>query len=226
MAKISAENRQKGIKFIVDLLDAILPGNPDSARHKAYLEKLSDADLHRFALDLQSGKKYLTLTAPPAAKSSLNLERNFKIAEKIGHKFFHRLWISGQPGMPEHLTTAEYLVMKSPVRVASQRVAKKMSIPKTQKAINALTGQPTGESKGASISYPEVRYLSAMGMNDTLIELMKYRGGDLRGNAALNASLMQTGEASIEILKHFASGVESTKTVEAYLTSAMLKNNL
>ena len=101
-----------------------------------------------------------------------------------------------------------------------------LSIPKTQRVINALTGQPTGDSKGAGISHPELRVCAAMGLDSTMIELMKYRGGDNRGKAALTASLIRTGRASQSVLENFASGVESTSTLRSYLVSAGLKTTL
>lgn len=221
-----AGNRVAAIQFILTNLEAILPGNSDVERYKMYLEGLSEQDFKAYMLDLRSGTKYLTITAPNFGKTNLNLERNRALAEKLKVKLFHRLWFEGKEDTPTFLSPLEYLVLKLPVRLASQRLSKKMSIPKTQRVINSLTGQPTGDSKGAGISHAELRVCSAMGLGNSMIELMKYRGGDLRGWSALNASLMRTGRANLKTLNYFASGVESTATLKTYLTSAMLKNTL
>lgn len=223
---MAGRNRKAFIQFILDGLEAILPGNTDAPRYKAYLEGLSDEAMDAYAEALRSGDKYLTLTVPNGIGPTLSLERNFQIADKLGVQFFHKLWVEGIGETPTYLTPIEYLVVKLPMRLASQRISKKMSIPKHQRAVNSLTGQPTGDSKGAGISHPELRVSASLGLENTMVELMKYRGGDSRGNAALNASLMQTGRASQKVLDHFASGVESTKTLKTYLTSAMLKNTL
>ena len=219
-------NRKAAIEYILKNLEEILPGNSDTPRYKEYLEKLSDKEFEAYMQALKTGDKYLTITAPNFGKVNLNLERNKKLADKLGIKLFHKLWFEGDENMPSYLSPIEYLVLKLPVRVASQRLAKKMSVPKTQRVINTLTGQPTGDSKGASISHPELRVCAAMGLENSMIELMKYRGGDNRGYAALNASLMRTGRASLKTLSFFASGVESTATLKTYLTAAMLKNTL
>lgn len=221
-----AGNRDAAIDLAVKTLEAILPGNPDGPRLKTYLESLNDKALDAFMEDLRSGKKFISLTAPNFGKSNLSLERNFAVGDKLGVKFYQRLWVEGDNETPSHLTPIEYLVVKLPVRIASQRIQKKMSIPKTQRVINTLTGQPTGESKGAGISFPELRVCAAMGLQKSMVELLKYRGGDQRGGAALNASLMRTGHASLKTLEHFASGVVSTATVKTFLTAAMLKNTL
>lgn len=221
-----AKNRQAMTAFILENLEAILPGNSDTPRYKAFLEGMSNEAFDLYVQDLKSGQKFLTLTAPNFGKSKLSLERNFEVAKKLGVSFFHRLWIEGEGDTPSYLTPIEYLVVKLPFRLASQRLAKKMSIPKTQRVVNSMTGQPTGDSKGASISYPELRVCAAMGLENTMVELLKYRGGDARGGAALNASLMRTGRANLKTLSHFASGVESTSRVKTYLTAAHLKNTL
>lgn len=219
-------NREKATAFILKYLDKILPGTQDVAQHKAFLEGLSDKAFEEYMTDLRSGKKYVTITAPNYGKVNLDLERNKKVADELGVKLFHRLWMPATERTPAYLTPNEYFVCKLPVRVASQRLLKKMSIPQSQKTINTLTGQATGASKGASISHPELRVCAAMGLEASMIELLKYRGGDGRGYAALSSSLMKTGKANLKSLSYFASGVESTNTIKTYLTSAHLKNTL
>jgi hypothetical protein len=223
---MSGKNRQAATDFILKNIEALLPGNSDTPRYKAYLEGLNDKAFEAYMADLKSGAKFLTITAPNFAKSTLSLERNYALADRLKLSFHHKLWFEGDGDTPTFLSPIEYMVVKLPLRLASQRLAKKMSIPKTQRVVNTLTGQPTGDSKGASISYPELRVCAAMGLDNTMIELMKYRGGDVRGGMALNASLMRTGRANIETLSHFASGVESTNTLKTFLTSAHLKNTL
>ena len=219
-------DRKSATEYILNNLEAILPGNSDTPRYKTFLEGMTDKAFEEYMHSLQTGERYVTLTAPNFGKVNLDLERNKKLADRLGVKLFHKLWIEGDENTPTYLTPLEYLVIKLPIRVASQRLAKKMSIPKTQRVINTLTGQPTGDSKGASISHPELRVCAAMGLENSMIELLKYRGGDIRGGAAMNASLMRTGRASLKTLAHFASGVESTSTLKTMLTSAMLKNTL
>lgn len=220
-------NRKAAEEEILKGLSLISPGCSDIERYKARFSKMTNVEFDAFIKRLQSGEETLQITVPPGSEGkSLNAERNMAVAEKWGHDFHQRLWMPAEEGQPSFLTPIDYLVIKLPVRIASQRVAKKASIPKTSRVINSLSGQPTGESKGASWSFPEVRLAVAMGMKSAPLELMKYRGGDQRGNAALNASLIRTGQARLDVLKHFASGVVSTKTFSTYLTSAMIQNTL
>ena len=114
-------NRQAATDFILKSLEAILPGNSDTPRYKAYLESLSDKDFDQLMKDYKSGAKYLTLTAPNGAKTKLSLERNYAFADKIGVKFHQRLWYEGDEDTPTSLMPIERLVVKLPMRLASQR---------------------------------------------------------------------------------------------------------
>ena len=98
--------------------------------------------------------------------------------------------------------------------------------PDHNKSIDAVSGQVTGESKGAKISYPELQICAAMGMDNSMIELMKYRGGDAKGGMALNAMLNKYGAANLNTLSNYASGVGSTNTLKTFLTAAHLKSTL
>lgn len=219
-------SRKEVTEYILKGLNAILPGTPDVPRYRAFLEGMTNAEFTEYMKALGTGEKFLTITAPNASPLKLDLERNLALGEKLGVNFHQHLWVEATDERPAYRTVPEYLVVKLPVRIAAQRLQKKMSIPKTQRNINALTGQPTGESKGASISYPELRVCAAMGMEKTMVEMMKFRGGDARGGAAYNASLMRTGHVNLDTMEHFASGVESTATLKTFLTAAMLKNTL
>lgn len=221
-----AGNRKAAEAQILADLNTILPGCVDVELYKAYFASMSDKAFDAFMIRLREGKEWLTLTVPNGGKQNLNFDRHVKIADKWGHSFWSHLWFPADGGVPRYLSPNKYLVLKVPIRIASQRIAKKMSIPKHQRVINSLTGQPTGDSKGAGFSAPELRLCVAMGLEKSATELMKYRGGDLRGWAALNASLNRFGDASQEQLSHFASGVVSTATLKTYLTSAHLKNTL
>lgn len=219
-------DRKKAEAQILADLEAISPGCVDVELYQKYFASMNDKAFEAFMLRLKDGSEWLTLTVPNAGKNKLDIERNVKLGDKWGHDFWSQIWFPADGEVSRYLTPEKYLVIKVPVRIASQRIAKKMSIPKHQRVINSITGQPTGDSKGAGFSAPELRLCVAMGLNKSSVELMKYRGGDLRGWAALNASLNRFGEARQDQLEHFASGVVSTATLKTYLTCAHLANTL
>lgn len=219
-------NRAKAQACIIEYVGKVTPGTENSAIYAKIFETMSDKDFDNFMADLSSGKKMLAVILPNFAKNGVTIEHNLKIADELGHKFFQRLWIEGKDETPTYLTPNEYLVVDLPVRRASQLLTKKISVPKHNRVIDSLTGQPTGESKGAKISYPELQVCAAMGLENSMVELMKYRGGDARGHAALNGLISKYGTASQSTLSNYASGVESTVTIKTFLLSAHLKSTL
>jgi len=221
-----AKDRKAVEAQILSDLALISPGCVDVQLYTDYFKRMSDKDFEAFMLRLKNKEEWISLTVPNVGKNTLSIERNYQLADKWKLNFHQKLWMPEDGDVPRYLTPHPYLVVMLPVRVASQRIAKKQSIPKHQRVLNTLTGQPTGDSKGAGFSAPELRLCVAMGLEKTAVELEKYRGGDLRGYAAMIASLGRYGQASQETLKHFASGVVSTTTVKSYFTSAHLKNTL
>lgn len=221
-----AKNRRETEAQILADLEMISPGCIDTELYREYFSKMSDKAFDEFMLRLKDKTEWITLTVPNKGKNNLMIARNHEIADRWGVDFYQRLWMPPSEDVPAYLTPEKYFVAKLPIRIAAQRLSKKASIPKHQRSVNTLTGQPTGDSKGAGFSSPELKLCVGMGLEKTAVELMKYRGGDQRGRAALAASLGRHGTASQETLKHFASGVVSTDTLKAYWTSCHLKNTL
>lgn len=221
-----ANNRAAAEAVILKYVGMIAPKSENVDIYKKIFAAMTDKDFDEFIKDLEAKRKFITIIAPNFTESGITVENNLKIADKLGHKFFQRLWIEGDKDKPTYLTPIEYLVVDLPLRRASQTLTKKISVPKHNRVIDSLTGQPTGESKGAKISYPEVQLASAMGLENCMVELMKYRGGDVRGGAALAGMISKYGRANMKALAPFASGVESTKSLKVLLSSAHLKSNL
>lgn len=218
-------NRKAAEQVIVSLIEEMTPGSDNANMYRRIFKVMTDKDFDSLMDDLESGKRHLHVVAPNFDKC-LQVERNLKIADRLGYDFFQPLWIEGEGDQPSYLTPIKYMVMDVPGRRASQMLIKKISVPKHNRAIDALTGQPTGESKGAKISYPELGVCAAMGLENCMVELMKYRGGDIKGNAALTAVLSKYGSASLKTLEPYASGVVSTQTLRTFLICAGIKSNL
>ena len=221
-----ATQRKQAEAFILKHIDALVPGGPTVGIYQDLFKEMSDADFATYMADLASGKTHLVFYAPNLAGHGLSVERNLALAETLGHSFFKRLWIGKQGNTPAYLTPIKYLVVDLPIRRASQLLTKKIKIPEHSKTVDMLTGQPTGVSKGSRVTFEEVRLMAAMGLDNCLVELMKYRGGDLRGGNALNAMIARYGTANLKTLNNFASGVESTRTLSTFLKAMHLQSTL
>lgn len=223
---MSKPNRQAAEQFILKYIQKLLPDGKNKALYEKMFSEMNDEQFESFMKALQSGETTLNLIAPNFQKVSLNLERNLKIAKELNYNFFQRIWMPATNNSPRYLTPIPYLVVELPVRRQAQLLVKKISIPEDNNTVDDFTGQPTGRSKGSKVSYPEVQILAAMGLEDTVTELMKYRGGDQKGFDAMNTMISRTGGVSTKAIAPFSSGVESTKTLKAILTAMHLSNTL
>lgn len=219
-------NRKRAETFIYEYIEKLLPKSGNVNIYKKLFASMSDEQFDSFIKDLESGKQILSIIAPNLAEFKLSTERNLAIAEELGHNFFEHIWIEGKDDIPTYLTPITYMVVDLPLRRASQILIKKISVPDDMKTVDTLTGQPTGESKGARISYPELQVCGAMGLENTMVELMKYRGGDNKGNVAYNAMISKYGSANLKTLSNYTSGVESTKTLKTFLTCMHIRSTL
>lgn len=220
------KKRQAAEAFILKYIDKMTPGTNNRKIYEDLFKTMSHEAFDTFIEDLKSGAKFLTVILPNFQKNGVSVENNLEIADELKYSFFQRLWIEGQNDEPSYLTPNAYLIVDLPVRRASQLLIKKISVPPHNRVVDALTGQPTGESKGAKISYPELQIAAAMGLEKSMVELMKYRGGDIKGHAALSGMISKYGKAHLNVLNQYSSGVESTYTLKTFLTCMHLKSTL
>lgn len=218
--------RKEAEDFILKHLKELAPGSITASLYEKRFKSMSDQDFEAFMSRIESGEEFLVVHAPNFSNSGISVEKNLKLGEKLGYQFFQRVWIGKKANEPAYLTPVKYLVLDLPLRRASQLLIKKIRIPLHNKTHDTLTGQPTGDSKGAKISYPELQVLASMGLDNSVIELIKFRGGDVKGHNAMSAMINRYGQTNLKTLANFSSGVESTKTLNTFLTSMHLKSNL
>lgn len=214
-------NRVAAEKFIVDSVLDISQEPQNVIIYKNLFKSMSDKEFDVFV-----ERKMIPIMAPNFSKNKITVKRNLAIAKKLGVKFFQRLWVGANNGSPEFLTPIEYLCFHLPLRRCSQMHLKKLAIAENNKSLDSLTGQLSSSTKGSKITLPELHVLSAQGMDKSITELMKYRGGDSKGFLAMNAYIARYGQCNQDSIKGYSSGVEATKLVSTILTCMHLKNNL
>ena len=218
--------RKKAEATIINIIDKLVPGGENKQLYLDLFKSLNDRGFNSFMERLRDKKTTLSVIVPNDSKIKLDIKRSLKLGEELGVKFFQKLTFGDTQYLKEHTSTVEYLVMDLPFKRQSQTLAKGVAVAKDNKSINMLTGQVTGKSAASKLTLPEIQLLVSMGLNDSVEEIMKYRGGDVGGNAALNASLIKYGKADQETLKMFSTGVESTKTLKSFLNAMHLKSTL
>lgn len=220
-----AGNRSAAEQMVFECLEEILPGSENRKIYQDIFRVMTDDDFDLWIKKLMSKEIALAIIAPEKSGPQLSVERNLDVAEKWGHKFFERIWMDPQNGSPPFLSNDEYLVVDFPLKRQAQFLVKKISIPEDNRSIDNLTGQPTGKSKGSKISWPEVQILSALGgFDNTIVEFIKFRGGDLQGFNAMNNSIHSTGGVSLEAISFAAGKVKAVQSLSTLLTSMHLTN--
>ena len=221
-----AGNRKAAEKIIIEGIEEVNPGQGNKALYEEAFKNMSDSDFEQFIVDLEQGKRRLPILVPNFKQSKMTTKRNIELGKKYGFKFTQRIWMDGANGAPKYLTPNEYLILELPVKRQAQVLINKISIPKNTNTIDDLTGQPAGDSKGAKLSFPEVQVLAGQGLDETLTELFKYRGGDTDGFRLMNQQIFETGEVDLMDLATVDTEVESLATLRTLLTSMHLSNTL
>ncbi len=223
---ISNDKRNKTEKFIIHYINKILPDGKNAKLYEEKFRSLNDSEFEQFMMDLKSGKVILSLLAPNGKEIKLDVKRNLDIAKELGHEFFQRYWNRTPDGAGWYLSNDKYLVIDVPIRRQAQLLVKKISYAKDNKTIDALTGQPTGKSKGSRISYPELQMMVANGLDYSLLEFMKFRGGDEKGFNAMETSISRTSGVSLKAISPYSGNVKSAETLYLLLTGMHLQNSL
>lgn len=221
-------SRAKATKKAVELLSKFAGYNDAVKELESMLESLTDEQFDTYMEKLQSGEEILPYFAPNLNDVGLNSQTNLEIAEELGHSFFERLWITDPATGETYLTPKKYLVVDLPLRRMQQSLHKKINIPKDNRHIDDRTGQPTGsgESKGATLSFPELQAMHSHGLEQSIRELFKFRAGDETNYRNLERETLQTGTPKMDAVEDPDSRPKSTETFSILLKSAHIGNNL
>jgi len=221
-----AGNRKAAEQIIIKYIDRLLPGSENARIYKELFESMNDKQFDDYICKLENGSHRLAIIAPNLTEPKLSVKRNLDLAEEIGFNFFERIWIDDGTDVPPYLSHDKYLVVLLPLRRQAQILVKKISIPEDNRSIDDYTGQPTGKSKGSKLSYPETQVIASHGLDQNLIEMLKYRGGDEKGFNVMNSVISKTGGVSLNAIEPYSGTVTSTQTLATFLTCMHISNSL
>lgn len=210
---------------VVEYLSMFAGYNDSVKNTEAMLNDLSDKEFFSYIETLGAGENILPYTKPNFSKTKITVKKNLQIAKKLGHNFFQRIWITDDKTGVTYLTPVPYLVVDIMFARQQQHLEKKASIPSTNKVIDELTGQVTGESKGSSLSLPEMQVMYSQGLTQSIRELYKFRGGDNEGYRRLTQFAMQTSEASMDAIDDGTTRTKSGIILNVFLHGMHLRNN-
>lgn len=218
--------RKEATDYAVKLLSKFAGKNESVKEIETMLNSLSDKGFDEYMQRVLDGEETIPYVSPNLSKVRLSVEQNLKIAEELGHEFFQRLWLTDPATGEVHLTPKKYLVIDLPIRRLQQHLHKKIKIPEDNQHVDEMTGQVTGVSKGSKISFPELQVLYSQGLNESIRELFKFRGGDEEAYKALNRDALLTGFPSMNSVDGGDTQVKATDILSILFKSAHLNNNL
>lgn len=219
-------NRKAATDWLVKLIAEIVPNSPNAERTQRELDSLTDVEFEQLMVEFEQGTDWPSVVVPNGASYDVDTERNLAIGERIGVKFFERIWVTDQATGLEVLSNNPALIMDEPARRQKQHLVDKSSIAKNNRHVDELTGQPVGDSKGSAISNPQALILRSRGLDVTLLELMRVRGGDQKAFNYSNRAIWERGDVSLSEIDRLGSRTKSVETLRTFLTAQHLENNL
>lgn len=219
--------RKLAEKEIIYFIERLHPNGGNREVYESLFAKMDDVEFDDFMQRLADGEEILALFKPNITATRLDLTRNVEIGEELGFPLFQHLYLTDQDTGMVRKTPGKFLVGVVPVRRQAQTLESKMSVPESDNVVDQLTGQATGSSKGSRMSYPEAQVNLSKGLNKMLLELMKFRGGDAKSYAAMNKSIYETGEASLDSIQaSVPSRVKATESLSVLLKAMHISNTL
>ena len=213
-------------EFIIKYINKLDPSGENKKIYSARFKEMSNSEFKEMMEAIKNEGFILPIFAPNQSKVKLSTERAIKTGKELGHSFFEKLRLTDSSTGQLFLTPLEYMVIDLPVRRQAQLLTKKIRIPESNKTIDSLTDQATGPSKGSSLSFPELQVLVGKGMDKTIEELIKVRGGDTKAYNQFTQSIVKTGSGSTEAARQLESRVKSVETLSIILKGMHLDNNL
>lgn len=217
-------NRKAIEKYILDLVEAILPGGPNKEMYTKWFAGLSDK---QFGLEMEKfgNGQMLRIIAPNGKPYKLDFERNLDLGRSLfNHEFWQSVTLKDDDTGLEYGTPIRFLSLKLYYNRHEQHITDKQSMPDKPRSTDLLTGQAIGP--GAAISNPEADILMSQGKPVTLNEFFNARGGDAGMFRQMESELSNTGKTSQASLNRYASGAQSNKTFSIQLKTGHLDNNM
>lgn len=214
---------------IINFMTEITQGDTSNAkRYKKFFKTLSDTKFKEWVADIADLTKpetKLFIVAPRNGDVKLSMEDIIRIGDKYGVPVDRDIIVT-HPDGNEQILPHKVIVLKLPVRRASQVISVQMKAAKHDKNIDALTGQATGDSASGAMSLPEADILASYGFEKGLEELISVNGGDVGAYAGYKRSLSTDGTVKLSDLKYDKTGVKSKQTLASMLRVQYIGTNI
>lgn len=216
------EKRKAAQEKILSVVNSMDPSGTNNEFYTKLFDSLNDKQFNEFMIRLRDHKDILPFYAANMV-THIKVADLVKVAKKTGVKLFERLRLYDPVTDSFYYTPREQLVVQLPVRKMSQFVEHKLSVAEGDSEIDTLSGQVCKPDQAGSISQIEVQTLYARGLNKTISELTKFRGGDVSAFADFKRDLEEQGTTSID--KETGSVVRSAVTLDTLFSGMHIESN-
>lgn len=207
-------------------MEEAFPGTGNAALFKADLDRLSDKEFSAMMAKFQTGEETPVAVIPNLSKIIITVDHLKKVAERWGVNLFTRLVMEDPDTGRQFLSPKRYMVVKNQVVRLSQMQETKQSIPEDNLSTDELTGQVTGDSKGARLSFPEIGNLHSREHDNAILEAISVRGGDDAANRQLEYDIETTGKGSLKRAMEAGKGTTATQSLATLLRSGHIDTTL
>ncbi len=218
--------RKETEAIILKWVNEIDPSGENGKLQQSFFDRMSDEQFTIWMEAIRDGKDTVSMLSPNLDKNrKMSIANNLRVADMMGVQLFQRVWVTDPVSGEEWLTPIKYLVCHVPVRRQIQTRENKMAVPKNNETLDELTDQVTGASGKSSISSPEMLVLVSAGLNRTVEEFMKVRGGDQKALRYTDRAILETGGVSLDQVSKLGSRAKSTSVLATFLRGMHFDTN-
>lgn len=220
-----AKNRKKAEEFLLKVVKDGDPTGRSLTLVKEQLSKMDDKRFGEFIERIRSKKEFIPLIVDNHTERALNTEQALDLCEKYNIQIFQRFWYLHPVVGVKVLSNNKVPFIHMMIRRQIETLMNKMSVSEDNATVDTLTGQPIN---GASATtQPESLVYLEKGLDASLVEKLKYRGGDVEGGRLFDQSLIETGKVSTtQLYEQHNTTTRGVQTADIYLTSAHYETNL
>lgn len=219
-------NIKEALPVALDWLNDIDRSGRSAQFFQEMIDKMTPTEIEEYVKRLEREEDYLAVIMQFNDNKSITYENNVKVAKKRGVKIFQRIWYVDPKTKQEILCPEVRPVYLLPVKRQIETIEYKISYSTSNMKIDAHTGQVIGDAQASRISYPELMVVYSQQLNWSLVEFMKYRGGDVKGRVEFNNLLRNTGDVSTQNLLRNKTTVKSSETLQIYFLAMHWQTNI
>lgn len=182
---------------IVKVMNQLDPSGENGERYKKLFDSMNERKFKDYMQKLKDGDIQIYIVTPNL-KIHLKMNDIKKAAKITNTKLYQKIWMTDKDTGVEYLSNEEYPIYNLPIKRMQQTVDKKLNVASSKAKIDSMTGTVSESDKSSSISNPEIQILFANGLETTLKELLKMRGGDSHAYSEFKRQLEETGQVDLE----------------------------